>query len=445
MSYSTTTAFNSPVHIPAFSHVVPANIHKISNNSSVGLTNMTPYFNPNALKEGTHAYYSNTALPNRNKLYNITYGMKLFKTRKSYNNALKTSDILETFNVSIPGGIVYPYTNEIKTSQLPKHLVSLLKTKNNTLKNNSTIGLVRIKKAGDSIFDYIASLNKLSKSNLKNIVMPIQKQWLNGHDFLIQCILLLKQINEIDKQGYIHGDISDKNILCDTDIVTNKLILTIIDFDWFMKKNEFENKYPFYDGYPNNPPECIIYWDVSKGNINIKNLNKDSLYSRVRTILTESKYGTLFRQFKYIQWMYDNKIAVFYDTIAKAIMNAIQSDKMTPENKNKILKTFDSYSLACVLLELLFTIYGDTVFSNKKSKHNNRNNTHSNRNNAHNSRNNTHSNRNTAHNSNLIIRKIVKEVLFPLSDINLTDRITSEDALKRLDNIQNTYIKGNVL
>jgi hypothetical protein len=127
--------------------------------------------------------------------------------------------------------------------------------------------------------------------------------------------------------------------------------------------------------------------------------------------------------------MYDNDKRKFYDTITKAIIQTIQSDKMTPENKDKILKTFDSYSLACILLELLYTIYGDSVFSNKKTKNNNRNT-------VRNSRNTTHNNRNIAQNSIIIIRKIVKEVLFPLSDINLTDRITSEDALERLENIQ---------
>jgi len=351
--------------------------------------------------------------------------MKLFKTKQMYNTARKTSDILQTFDIPIPGGIVYPYTDKITILQLPQHLASVLKQKNKTLKNNSTIGLVHIKKGGVSIFEHIATLNTIPKSIKNNKVMPFQKKLLNGHDFLIQCKLLLQQINEIDKQGYIHGDISDKNILFDFDTDTIKLILTIIDFDWFMKKNEFENTYPFYDGYPNNPPECVIYWDVYKGNINVKNLNKKSLYS----ILTESKYGELFNNFKYIQWMYDNDKRKFYDTITKAIIKTIQSDKMTPENKDKILKTFDSYSLACILLELLYTIYGDSVFSNKKTKNNNRNT-------VRNSRNTTHNNRNIAQNSIIIIRKIVKEVLFPLSDINLTDRITSEDALERLENIQ---------
>ena len=123
------SSFSPSVPNAAFNPSVSTNGRVTSKVNPAKLTNITRYFNSTKPREGTHAYYYNNALPNHNKSFNETYGMKLFKTINMYNTAHKTSDILQTFDKTIPGGIVYPYTDKIKISQLPQHLASLLKQK----------------------------------------------------------------------------------------------------------------------------------------------------------------------------------------------------------------------------------------------------------------------------------------------------------------------------
>lgn len=73
---------------------------------------------------------------------------------------------------------------------------------------------------------------------------------------LDQVVKLIGQINTLVENGYIHGDVRDTNIMVHP--LTGAM--TLIDFDWLKPKDEFIDTYAEDGafGFYSNPPECLF-------------------------------------------------------------------------------------------------------------------------------------------------------------------------------------------
>ena len=157
-----------------------------------------------------------------------------------------------------------------------------------------------------------------------------------------QMLKLFQQVYAIYEQGYVHGDIREPNIM----VNLNNGAFTLIDFDWYMPKNEFFVKYKNSLGFYSNPPETLLYNSIAnyirgepleykENAITIQSyvLNSNKYHLR-RGITVESvREANLhnLRQFSTIDTMHD-----YFD-----IMFA----------------SFDSYGLGFTLLEFCEQVY----------------------------------------------------------------------------------------
>jgi hypothetical protein len=163
-----------------------------------------------------------------------------------------------------------------------------------------------------------------------------------------QILKLLRQVDSIVTKGYVIGDIRDGNVM----IEPSTGVLTLIDFDWMKKKNDFSYQYPF--GFYNNPPECLL---VSRGGF-------------IRSLPSEAKKGPyveLFhRCFSYIREYFKDTAAL---KAALEAANVANLDYFTKHNIKSLrdgntLLMFDGFGLACTLLTLFHTVY-TTVSANR--------------------------------------------------------------------------------
>lgn len=86
---------------------------------------------------------------------------------------------------------------------------------------------------------------------------------LRGIDYKVLIHQILKSFNVVKAiydAGYIHGDIRDTNVLCmlDSGLDIPQGTITIVDFDWLLKFDEFYNKYPHF--FVAHPPEALLVW-----------------------------------------------------------------------------------------------------------------------------------------------------------------------------------------
>jgi hypothetical protein len=68
-----------------------------------------------------------------------------------------------------------------------------------------------------------------------------------------QILKLMRVVKYVGDAGYIHGDIRETNVMCNT--LTGDM--TIIDFDWLLKKSVYNKTYPSY--FYSHPPEEMYF------------------------------------------------------------------------------------------------------------------------------------------------------------------------------------------
>lgn len=86
-----------------------------------------------------------------------------------------------------------------------------------------------------------------------------------------QFLKLMRIVKTIWTAGYIHADIRETNVMCNTSTGD----LTIIDFDWMMTPAQLQTRYPVY--YYSHPPESMFLLDKV---FPIDQTLKDSVLSR---------------------------------------------------------------------------------------------------------------------------------------------------------------------
>lgn len=68
-----------------------------------------------------------------------------------------------------------------------------------------------------------------------------------------QILKLMRVVKYVGEAGYIHGDVRETNVLCNT----LNGDMTIIDFDWLLKKSVYNSTYPTY--FYCHPPEELYF------------------------------------------------------------------------------------------------------------------------------------------------------------------------------------------
>lgn len=208
------------------------------------------------LGKGNFGLIISPAFSNGNVQINTNTVSKIFKDKKDMDKILTfINDVLSKIPLIDTGITPYKKTytvananrNIIKNGTRNvkiKNILQILKrgnTQSNRIKNSSVIYQIRMPNFGYSIFD-IDTNPKIRKQivtiDYKKISMEILK--------------LLCTVKQIYRMGFIHGDITEKNIMCN--INTNKL--TLIDFDLFNTIDNFPNA-EFLQSY-SLPPECRV-------------------------------------------------------------------------------------------------------------------------------------------------------------------------------------------
>jgi len=144
---------------------------------------------------------------------------------------------------------------------------------------------------------------------------------------------MLRQLNRLVDNGYIHGDMRSTNIVVDP--ATG--VFTIIDFDWFYTKPVFLNKYYQYFGYYSNPPETLLA--ASNPDEKAEYISDFKMYfinhSIILTIDIMNHENDRFLRSLSAGRVINKDIAVW----------------------NKTLDTFDSFGLGWTLLQLFAHLY----------------------------------------------------------------------------------------
>ena len=193
--------------------------------------------------------------------------------------------------------------------------------KNIPITPNSMIYQVRMPNLGFSCSDI--NNNKTLYDKMRSIDYRI---------ISMEILKLLCTVRQIHRNGYIHGDVREPNIMCNLN--TGKL--TIIDFDWFNTIEDFYKKYPSY--YYSHPPECVViferhYIDYILDNIEelvnnqkIYNIYLNALYNKknITTIRNNIRQKLTEYQNKGVE--YENKGVTYKNVKDNTYKNILYND-----------------------------------------------------------------------------------------------------------------------
>jgi len=301
---------------------------------------------------GTYGCVVDPALPNNEagvwKQYpgNVT---KLFKRKKSYDDAIIASQKAYNAMGHNNGHRFNPYRHRYKVSNLPAPVASSC-----SFNASTTIFPLRMPNLGVDI----EKLDKSVYDQVRKIPFGI---------ILEQLLKCFEQVNMIFNAGYIHGDIRPTNVM----INPKTGAITIIDFDWLKKKDDFYNEYPL-DFY-SNPPEALLAADSTFfTDCLINNIVYRYIYDKMSTNVYLLKIQT-----DYINPHNDliSRQHVGY-FLSKLKLNDIilanlkniefirskQTPGVTPNDKLELFRdlmtpSFDLYGLAFTLLEFMALVY----------------------------------------------------------------------------------------
>lgn len=155
-----------------------------------------------------------------------------------------------------------------------------------------------------------------------------------------QVIKVLKQVQTLQHNGSIHGDIRETNVMIHPTTGT----ITIIDFDLLKPANIFR-----HNGMYNNPPESLILDESSD----------DATRFYDYTV-------KFYKYFFYVQDLFkaDEFLTEMAETEGR---NQAYMDRVKKSGfDKKFLTTYDSFGLACTLLCLFSTIYPGSIAQSKE-------------------------------------------------------------------------------
>lgn len=259
---------------------------------------------------------------------------KLFFKEKSRQNLLALKPGIESIVGKNNGHRINMYQHAYKVQNLPANLQASPFLHGKSPTNN--LFPVRMPDLGVD----------LSRKNLQANYKEIRKRPVST--ILAQTLKLLQQVKKIKDVGYIHGDIRAVNIM----INPTTGVMTLIDFDWLMKRDNFERSYPF--GFYCHPPETLsVFYTLNS-----------TRPDKITDQMNEYNHFIL-HEFDHIlpALGYPNSVSTL-----KPFLIRTGRDNSAPFitasgriNMEPSLQTFDSYSLAWALLSLYSFLYAGSV------------------------------------------------------------------------------------
>jgi serine/threonine protein kinase len=329
-----------------------------------------PKLNADFVAAGSYGCVVKPALPNVNvegndpswKYYdgNVT---KLYTNKDHLKKAIKDAKRIYKMTDN-DGHLVHPYKFEAYKG---KHLKPATLKACKYIPANKFMNPLRMPNLGYSIHDLKRGRHEELAVMRKIPASVIFKQ-------ILKC---LKQVERFHAKGYIHGDLRTTNIMVDPSTGA----ITIIDFDWFSRTDDFFHNYMHNLGYYNNPPECLlpqIFTWIPEGK-SIEAYIKEILATEVSSSTPREirKFVSVFQT--YVQQttsMHEYRLNPKFAINEKALVNSLvkSADFITEKigsssNKYKtfyklVEPSFDSYGLCFSLLELIYLIY-PRVFEEK--------------------------------------------------------------------------------
>jgi len=251
---------------------------------------------------------------------------KIFKSQKSYTDAVKASD--KAFNImgKDPGHKVTTYKRTFMGSNLKKAT-----RKGCRILGRKPIYPIRMNDLGKDISKIEDYYKQLRDVPFVKIFKGIVK--------------IFHQVKRAYNAGYIHGDIRQTNIM----VIPETGLLTLIDFDWFLPKDEFLQDYKEKLGFYSNPPEAFLYWYNRKPEIGQHVLN-----SKVQDYVTYTNEARVtpitFAEFS------EANIANFHYFFTPTV-KALPATERWKLLQKLLFKTFDSYGLGFTIQRLIRYVY----------------------------------------------------------------------------------------
>ena len=311
---------------------------------------------PKNLGAGGFGMVFSPALTNTNENVRPKKGKvtKVFYRRSDLADVLETEKLLSRIMGPDPGHRISPYKTQKRGRNLTKKQRNVLGTHVNSDASVNSAGNTRTKtvkgryRKGRRIhvvrMPYLGvDLTKISKVYKDLRKIPV---WI----IFGQIVKMLTQVNNIEKNKYVHGDIRSTNIMVEPSTGT----FTIIDFDWFKPATEFIDEYSF--GFYNNPPEFLLYSSLEDIAEELKTR------ASVKDITDHMP-----REARYIEGM---NIDFKYLTSAKHILGQANRDNITYLAANGMLNNagflrqlsqFDAFGLAHSLIELFSVMYPTSI------------------------------------------------------------------------------------
>jgi hypothetical protein len=305
---------------------------------------------------------------------------KLFFIKKKKNEAVRKQRLLKTVvnkNNRNKNLAIHEYSYKNYTfKNLPNSVKSEISAKIGSVEN-TPLHLVRLPNLGHDIFTYVNSIyvgDNTVMNRLFNI--PFNKS-------IGEIKKILDQIYTLYSEGYLHGDIKIDNLMMKDDGT-----LTLIDYDFFGKRDEFYNFLLSKDsktsleyfGFTNQPPESFLYFLLNNINtyidlFNTNYINNDEKYrvilNQIYTDLSSNKFIN-HRIKEYIQ--YNSRLLsfvglkitpkIFYNSLAGNLEDFLKifykysKGRSIPDFfKVYILEKFDSYNAGISLLLTYYVFY----------------------------------------------------------------------------------------
>jgi hypothetical protein len=315
-----------------------------------------PNIQSNFVAAGTFGCIIKPALPNRVNNKWIQYPQnvtKLLKNSSDLNKTIKNSKKVYKMTKN-KGQIIYPY-------QFNSYIGQNLKenTRERCVINvNNTLYPVRLPNLGIDVSKLYSTNNYLEFRKV-----PIQT-------VLEQIYKCVAQVRIFQENGYIHGDIRETNVMVKPKLGT----ITIIDFDWFMPKDKFMDKYKYALGFYSNPPESLLFklLDMIQDATDIEQTIREYIKSNMIYESTIQDYLYYTRLLSY-----RNNISKFKIDNNKLLYSLIENAKYVKEvlgdtftytdYANLMFPFFDNYGLCFTLLQLLYITY-PSIFKEKSDR-----------------------------------------------------------------------------
>jgi serine/threonine protein kinase len=255
---------------------------------------------------------------------------KVFKSETSYEDAIEASQKAYNIMGKNKGHKVTGYKRAFTGSNLKKAT-----RKGCRILGRKTIYPVRMDDLGKDISKIESYYKTLRAVPFVTILEEIVK--------------VFHQVKLVYDAGYIHGDIRETNIMVNPH--TGRL--TLIDFDWFLRKAKFLNDYKESFGFYSNPPEALLYWYIRQPLI-----TKTALEQKFNDYV---KYTNGVRTTPITAKQLEEANLANYHHFFTPAVKALSPVRQWEALQKLLFKTFDSYGLAFTIQRLVRYVYPGTL------------------------------------------------------------------------------------